>query len=63
MPSGLQLYQKETQTQVLSYEYWEIYKNTYFEEYLWTTTSDLVKVQSEVKSIVYIVKLPNKRQI
>ena len=38
-PSGLQRYYKETPTQVLSCEIWEILKNIYFEEHLWTTTS------------------------
>ena len=31
---GLQLYQKEAPTQVLSCEIHEIFKNTYFEKYL-----------------------------
>ena len=33
---GLQLYQKETPTQLFSGEYCEIFKNTYFEEHLQT---------------------------
>ena len=37
--SSLQLYQKETPTQVFSCEICEIFKNTYFEEHLRTTTS------------------------
>ena len=36
---GLQLYQKQTPTQVLSCEYCEIFKNTYFEEHLQTAAS------------------------
>ena len=28
-----------TQTQVFFCEYWEIFKNTYFEEHLWTAVS------------------------
>ena len=35
-PEGLQLYQKETPTQVFSCEYCEIFKNTYFGEHLRT---------------------------
>ena len=41
--SFLQLYQKETPTQVFSCEYWEIFKNTVFEERL----PDLATVASE----------------
>ena len=33
---GLQFYQKETPTQVFSYEYCKIFKNTYFKEHLKT---------------------------
>ena len=35
----LSLFLKEIQTQVFSYEIYEILKNTYFEEHLRTTTS------------------------
>ena len=35
--SGLQLYWKETPTQVVSSEIWEIFKSICFEEHLWTT--------------------------
>ena len=38
-PEGLQLYYKQTLTQVLSCEICEVYKNTYFEEHLRTTAS------------------------
>ena len=38
-PSGLQLYQKETPTQVFLCEYCEIFKKTYFEKHLRTTAS------------------------
>ena len=37
---GLQLYSKETLTQVFSYEYCKISKKTYFEKYLWMAASD-----------------------
>ena len=37
--NGLQLYEKETPTQVLCCEYCEIFKNTYFEEHLRTAAS------------------------
>ena len=36
---GLQLYQKETPTQVFFGEYCEIFKNLYFEKHLRTTAS------------------------
>ena len=39
---GLQLYYKETPTQVFSCEICEIFKNTYFEEYLRTTASEFI---------------------
>ena len=38
--SFLQLYYKETPTQVSFLEYCKIFKTTYFEEHLWTTASD-----------------------
>ena len=38
-PSDLQLYKKETLTDVLSCDIWEIYKNICFEERLETTAS------------------------
>ena len=42
--AGLQLYYKETPTQVFSPEYCEIFlKNTYFEEHLLTAASDFLK--------------------
>ena len=37
---ALQLYQKETPTQVFFCEYCEIFKNTYFEKHLRTTASE-----------------------
>ena len=40
---GVQLYQKETPTQMLSSEYCEIFQNTYFEEHLPTAASDFLK--------------------
>ena len=36
----LQLYKKETLTQVLSCEICEIFKNTFFTEHLYTTASN-----------------------
>ena len=36
---GLQLYWKETPTQLFSCEYFEIFKNTYFKKHLWTIAS------------------------
>ena len=38
-PEGLQLYQKETPTQVFSGDYCEIFKNIFFTKHLWTTAS------------------------
>ena len=37
---GLQLIKKETLAQVFSSEFWEISKNTFFKEHLWTTASE-----------------------
>ena len=39
---GQQLYRKETPTQVFSCEICEVFKNTYFEEDLRTTASELI---------------------
>ena len=36
---------EETPTQVLSYEYWEIFKNTFFEEHLRTAVSEITFLQ------------------
>ena len=45
--AGLQLYYKETPTQVFSPEYCEIFlKNTYFEEHLLTVASDFFKTST-----------------
>ena len=41
-PSGLQPYQKETPTQVFSYEICENFKKIYFEEHLQTTASKFI---------------------
>ena len=43
LPSGLQVYYKETPTQVFSCEYCEIFQNSYFEEHMQTTASDSYK--------------------
>ena len=40
MPCDLQLYLKETTTQILSCRYWGISKKTYFEEHLCTPASE-----------------------
>ena len=42
-PASLQLYLKETPTQVFSSEYYEIVKNIYFEEHLRTATLEDLK--------------------
>ena len=42
-PASLQLYLKETPTQVFSCEYYEIVKNIYFEEHLRTATLEDLK--------------------
>ena len=39
---GLQLYYKETPTQVFSYEICGIFKNTYFEEHLRATAPEFI---------------------
>ena len=38
---AMQLYEKETPTQVFSCEYCEIFKNTYFEEYLHAAVTEI----------------------
>ena len=43
LPSGLQVYYKETPTQVFSCDYCKIFQNSYFEEHMQTTTSDSYK--------------------
>ena len=48
----MQFYQKDTPTQVLSSEYCEVFKNTYFEKHLLTAASDRVGSYN-VKTIRY----------
>ena len=36
---------KETLTQIFSYKFCEILKNTYFEEYMWMTASEVLKIE------------------
>ena len=43
LPSGLQVYYKETPTQVFSCDFCKIFQNSYFEEHMQTTTSDSYK--------------------
>ena len=40
VPESLQLYQKETLTQVFSFEFCEIFMNTFFTEHLGVTASE-----------------------
>ena len=42
--AGLELYQKETLTQLLSCEICEIFKNAYFEDHLRTAASGYMKI-------------------
>ena len=41
---GQQLHWKETPTQVFSWKYCEIFKNSFFEKLLWTTASEILKL-------------------
>ena len=47
-PSGLELYENETPTQVFSCKICKIFKNTYFEEHLQTTA--LVRPHTEIEN-------------
>ena len=40
IPEGLLVHQKDTTTQVFSYEYYQIFKHTYFDKHLRTGVSD-----------------------
>ena len=56
-PEDLQCCEKETPTQLLSCEYWEIFKNTYFEKYLRTAASGFalsIKYLSETFFVVFL---------
>ena len=53
-PSGLQLYYKETPTQVFFSEYCEIFKNIYFEKHLWTTASVNSKATIFQESLAFL---------
>ena len=48
--SGVQLYKKETPTQVFYFEFCEILKNTFFKEHLQTTAS--VKASSSQRHML-----------
>ena len=56
---GLQLYYKKIATQVLSCEYCDIFKNTYFEEHLRTAASILLII----KLIINIGHLPTPSEL
>ena len=56
---GLQLYYKKIPTQVLSCEYCDIFKNTYFEEHLRTAASILLII----KLIINIGHLPTPSEL
>ena len=62
---GLQLYQKETLTQVFSCEICKIFKNTYFEEHLRTTTSAsqvfFNEFRQKCSTTIYVVIRNDKR--
>ena len=53
---GLQLYQKETPTQVFFCECCEVFNNTYFEEHLQAAASDSYKKSEREKQVVFIAK-------
>ena len=40
---GLQLYEKQTPTEMFSFEYFEIIKSTFFSEHLWWLLLKLIK--------------------
>ena len=58
MPQARTFIKKETPTQVFSCEISEIFKNTYFEEHLRTTTSDCELNRNS--SEIYLFELNNK---
>ena len=49
--SGMQFHKKETPVQVLSSEFWEIFKNTFLTEHLQTTASELNLYQEVIKIV------------
>ena len=58
----LQLYSKETATQVFSCEYCAILKNTYFEEHLWTAAFNFGNLTVFRKNVLYWVEEINYAQ-
>ena len=46
----LQIYQKETLTQVLPCEFYDVLNNTFFMEHLWTATFETVTENSQGNS-------------
>ena len=47
----MQFHKKETPVQVLSSEFWEIFKNTFLTEHLQTTASELNLYQEVIKIV------------
>ena len=57
-PGGMQFYWKETPIQMFSCEYWEIFKNTFFEKHLRTAASVLLIIKV-VASIGHLFLIKN----
>ena len=51
-PWDLQLYEKRTLAKVFSCEFWEVFQNTYFGEYLRTAAPELVRYYSKYPNLV-----------
>ena len=52
LPPACNFIQKETPTQVFSCELCEIFKNTFFAEYLWTTTSNYGLITANTSNVL-----------
>ena len=52
---GQQLYWKEISIQVFSCEICKIFKNTYFEEYMWMTVSILKFIEDLTQVVVFVM--------
>ena len=61
-PETCNLIKKEALAQVVSCEIFEIFKNTFFIQYLWTTASD-TKQTSKVATTEFLSKIPNRKKI
>ena len=63
-PQDCNFIKKETLVQVFSCEFCEIFKDTFFTEYFWTTASIHLEIhlKSVFPAVIYLLKVNNEKQ-